>query len=780
MPIRPPALDDRRYDDLVAELLARIPAHTPEWTDPRVGDPGRTLIELFAWLGDALLYRVNLIPERQRLAFLRLLGEPLRPARPARGLVTVDLRPRTPVTAHDVASGARLAGPGAFEASDEFTVLPVTAGVYYKRAVDPGAVPEVLAALADFHAGGGAVAGYATTPLPAEGVDVGADAVDRCLWFALFAPEARTPALQPALNAEAAGVLGGRADGRRRLLSVGLVPGLPGVDPLEPATARPPVPHRWELAVNTSGRPVTEDAPWRPEYLALDAARDGTAGLTRAGVVRLALPPARHLHAPTSDVRADPDAGVGDRPPRLDDEALARRVVAWLRLRPAPPAAPPRTTGEGFAPVDRPAEDAPAAEPAPPLRVVWAGVNAVAVEALITRTDLVIGESDGTADQTFALPAASVEPSTLQLEVVEEGGAVRWTRADDLAVLPRDAAAARDARAFVLDAEAGTIRFGDGVRGRIPPAGARIVVRRMRAGGGAAGNLPAGSLTGITARTVAGAEVGGGLVVTQPLAFTGGADAETLADAERRLPARLRHRDRAVTAGDYETLARETPGVAVGRVALLPRFKPHQRHDDVPGVVTVLVLPDRPLGPAPNPRADRSLLETVHAWLAPRAPLATELYVVGCEYVPLAASVGVTVAADAPIEATLQAVRDALVRALWPLAGGGFDEAGWPLGRAVSNRELAVEAARVPGVAEVAGLNLFTRTGREAWRRLGDARTGREQHLGLARWQLPELLAVHVEAADEAPLAVGADAAVNPFADPSARPLTVPVVPEVC
>ena len=40
MPIPLPALDDRTYDDLVAELLARIPAHTPEWTNPRVGDPG--------------------------------------------------------------------------------------------------------------------------------------------------------------------------------------------------------------------------------------------------------------------------------------------------------------------------------------------------------------------------------------------------------------------------------------------------------------------------------------------------------------------------------------------------------------------------------------------------------------------------------------------------------------------------------------------------------------------------------------------------------------------
>src|ERR671927_30382 len=89
MPLLPPALADRNFDDLVDELLARIPAHTPEWTNPRPGDPGRTLIELFAWLTDTILYRANLIPERQRLAFLRLLGIQMRPAIAARGLITL-------------------------------------------------------------------------------------------------------------------------------------------------------------------------------------------------------------------------------------------------------------------------------------------------------------------------------------------------------------------------------------------------------------------------------------------------------------------------------------------------------------------------------------------------------------------------------------------------------------------------------------------------------------------------------------------------------------------
>src|ERR1041385_8944139 len=166
MPIHPPALDDRRFDDLVAELVARIPAHTPEWTLPRVGDPGRTLIDLFAWLGAALLYRANLIPERQRLAFLRLLGQPLRPARPARGLVTVSVKETSDLNAYTIPEAAKFAAALPFETRDEFTVLPLSAAAYYKRAAAGGEVaPEVIQALGEFHNFGNAVKGYVTTPL---------------------------------------------------------------------------------------------------------------------------------------------------------------------------------------------------------------------------------------------------------------------------------------------------------------------------------------------------------------------------------------------------------------------------------------------------------------------------------------------------------------------------------------------------------------------------------------------------------------------------------------
>src|ERR1041384_1606155 len=89
MPLQIPSIDDRRYQDLVTEALARIPVHNPEWTNFNRSDPGVTLIELFAFLTESLLYRANQIPERNRRAFLSLLGVPLQPATSARGVVTI-------------------------------------------------------------------------------------------------------------------------------------------------------------------------------------------------------------------------------------------------------------------------------------------------------------------------------------------------------------------------------------------------------------------------------------------------------------------------------------------------------------------------------------------------------------------------------------------------------------------------------------------------------------------------------------------------------------------
>src|SRR5205823_6928737 len=89
MPITLPKIDDRRYQDLLNEALARIPVHTPEWTNFNRSDPGVTLVEVFAFLTESLLYRANQIPDRNRKKFLQLLRIPLHGAAAASGLVTM-------------------------------------------------------------------------------------------------------------------------------------------------------------------------------------------------------------------------------------------------------------------------------------------------------------------------------------------------------------------------------------------------------------------------------------------------------------------------------------------------------------------------------------------------------------------------------------------------------------------------------------------------------------------------------------------------------------------
>ncbi|MBI2766805.1 MAG: putative baseplate assembly protein [Chloroflexi bacterium] len=88
MPLPDPQLDDRTFQDLVNEAKRLIPRYTPEWTDHNVSDPGVTLIELFAWMTDLLLYRLNRVPEKNYIRFMDLLGVQLKEAIPARTRVT--------------------------------------------------------------------------------------------------------------------------------------------------------------------------------------------------------------------------------------------------------------------------------------------------------------------------------------------------------------------------------------------------------------------------------------------------------------------------------------------------------------------------------------------------------------------------------------------------------------------------------------------------------------------------------------------------------------------
>ena len=322
MPIMPPALDDRRFDDLVEELLARIPAHTPEWTNPRPGDPGRTLIELFAWLGEALLYRANLVPERQRLAFLRLLGVPMRAALPARGLVSVALGDESAVVPISLRPLAAIAKPLPFETLGELTVLPLSAECYYKRDLSDDQkrqMDAVVTSLQQVYNLPQRPRPYITTPVfaggapEAGGFDMARVAIDKCLWLALLAPK-------PELRDAALAALGANPSGGRQQLNVGVMPALAVPALSEEVGRAAQLPHVWEISTVTEGL-----------YLSCDRVADTSQGLTRRGVLRLALPglkdsgdPAR-IGAPATTCAA----------PFLRAWATARRASMTRRRPPA-------------------------------------------------------------------------------------------------------------------------------------------------------------------------------------------------------------------------------------------------------------------------------------------------------------------------------------------------------------------------------------------------------------------------------------------------------------
>ena len=315
-------------------------------------------------------------------------------------------------------------------------------------------------------------------------------------------------------------------------------------------------------------------------------------------------------------------------------------------------------------------------------------VNATPVRHAVTmRRPEHLGRSHGTAAQSFELARRPVVAGSTRLRITV-GGAVedQWHEVADW-----DRSGFGD-RHYRLDPEQATICFGDGRRGRVPPAGAQIEAREYQAGGGADGNVPAGRLA-----RLAGA--GALLQVVQPFPATGGAPAELLSRAHGRALDLLAQPARGVTAGDLEALARETPGVPVGRAHAIPGYHPAFGCLDVAGVVTVIVLPSCGDPPAPS----RQFLNAVRRYLEPRRPLATELIVVGPSYVPVTITATLHVTSGAPSDAAQQADGD-LAAFFHPLHGGSGD--GWPFGRGVLETEIMARLNALPGVRFVDGLGI--------------------------------------------------------------------------
>src|SRR6267142_586818 len=92
MRLKPPNLDDRNFEQLVDEAKLIIKRECPQWTDLTPSDPGIVILEVFAHLTETMIYRLNRLPEKAYVEFLRLIGVKLGPPSAASTKLSFTLR----------------------------------------------------------------------------------------------------------------------------------------------------------------------------------------------------------------------------------------------------------------------------------------------------------------------------------------------------------------------------------------------------------------------------------------------------------------------------------------------------------------------------------------------------------------------------------------------------------------------------------------------------------------------------------------------------------------
>jgi hypothetical protein len=335
----------------------------------------------------------------------------------------------------------------------------------------------------------------------------------------------------------------------------------------------------------------------------------------------------------------------------------------------------------------------------------------------------ILGSGNGDPNQTLrtakkpVLPACQLwvsEPdllpsdsafSTARIERDEAGQPletwVPWSLETDFyASGPQD-------RHAVLDPLAGTVRFGDGQHGRLPPIGQNNIRLTYRSGGGARGNRPAQTIVELKSSLPYVDSV------THYEPSSGGADQEPIESVKRYGPRQLRHRGRAVTALDLEDLAFAASNQVARACAVMPHFDPlvsgegdkllHQSKG-YPGAGEVgLIIVPRAAGKQPVPSL--GLVEQVRSYLAERLPATCRLWVSG----PLWQKVSVTVSVvpyDFQQAGSLQAsILAALDRYLHPLTGGDR-QVGWSFGRQPHLSDLYALIDGLPGIDHVLQLSV--------------------------------------------------------------------------
>lgn len=621
MGLEAPKLDDRDFRDLVEEARARIPLYTPEWTDHNLSDPGITLIELFAFMMDVVLYRLNRVPDKHYIKFMELIGMKLHEAVPAQADVTFWLSApqfSTIVIPADteVSTTQTENQPGIIFSTDRDLeiLVPQLAYVMTSMETEEGNSYNVQSLST-------VQSGYEQFPMfisdPPKTNDALYMGFDLDLGHHILG-----------LNFQV-----DRAEGS-------------GIDPNNP-------PYVWEV--------LSTGIEQRWTRVPVDM--DDTKGFNVNGLIRLHLP--EMVRSSRNDISA-----------------------YWLRCR------------LDLSDTESRYEVSP--------RIVRLGVESwggtVATTNVTRVRNSTLGRSDGAPGQTFYFDHSPMVARTTDEYILvrtEDGREQRWQEVGDFST------STGTDRHYTIDSETGMLRFGPALPqpdgqvkryGALPPKGAMITMTSYRYGGGQNGNVAARSINKLKTSIPYISRVAN----LRPA--TGGLDAESLENAKMRVPGHLRSLRRAVTAADYEYLAKQSVPGRIGRVyCLQPPLTNH-------GENRILVIPSIPVLTGFIAPESLELQTDVHdaikAYLDERRLLSTLLEVTAPTYIWVETEVRLSVSQHYEFDKVKTTVENKLFDFINPLIGG-VDGKGWTFGRDLLMGDVMAVLSTVPGVNFIRSVRLF-------------------------------------------------------------------------
>jgi predicted phage baseplate assembly protein len=601
-----PNLDDRTFQSLVDEAKRLIPMYCPEWTNHNVSDPGVALIELFAWMTEMAIFRLNQVPDRFYTHMLNLIGFQRFPAASARTDLTFWLTAirDEPVL---VPKGSEVSTTGAIGETRVFTTLEplVISQPTLSGALTAGPDDTFADVWDDLRVDQGSVVCFPSTPIQPGNT-----------FYLRFDDTLAGHALQLDITANVEGI--------------GVLPD------------RPPL--MWQVWEGENWIPV-------PVY------RDTTGGLNRDGMVVMLVPA---VHEPLT---------------------LGGQRGFWLRAL-----------------LTVPAPDQPFYRASPQLRSVTARTvgGTVTAEHSSPVNGEFLGISNGRPGQAFQVNSLPVLPRSDEETVTVttiDGDEQRWAEvADFMDSGPED-------RHFTWASHSGEVTFGPRIRypdgtyrqhGAMPADGARVAVTRYRFGGGAVGNVGAGTITQLRTTVPFVSRV------ENARAAIGGVDPETVENAKLRGPQSLRAGARAVTAPDFERLTVQAdPSIA--RVRCLPPER-------TGGPIRLLIVPSLEDSDGRLELDDFALsprtIQRVTTYIDDRRVLGSTVEIGTPFYQGVTVAALVVARPRRPPAAVHDRALDALYRYLNPLTGGP-DGNGWPFDTDLNSAAIYQLLEGVDGVERV-------------------------------------------------------------------------------